>query len=126
MSTLWDTTGTEVLSVLAAERRSAGAVAAGLALTLIAVVEEKSVAVAEQAATVAAQAHPCRLLVVVRRQLDVADRLDAEITVGGRQGPTEAVVLRMYGRLTLHAESVVLPLLAPDAPVVTWWHGPPP
>src|SRR4051794_5044812 len=34
--------------------------------------------------------------------------------------------MRMYGRLTLHAESVVLPLLAPDAPVVTWWHGAPP
>ena len=34
--------------------------------------------------------------------------------------------MRMYGRLALHAESVVLPLLAPDAPVVTWWHGEPP
>jgi glucose-6-phosphate dehydrogenase assembly protein OpcA len=34
--------------------------------------------------------------------------------------------MRMYGRLALHAESVVLPLLAPDAPVVTWWFGDPP
>jgi glucose-6-phosphate dehydrogenase assembly protein OpcA len=34
--------------------------------------------------------------------------------------------MRMYGRLALHAESVTLPLLAPDAPVVTWWHGAPP
>jgi glucose-6-phosphate dehydrogenase assembly protein OpcA len=34
--------------------------------------------------------------------------------------------MRMYGRLGLHAESLVLPLLAPDAPVVTWWHGIPP
>jgi glucose-6-phosphate dehydrogenase assembly protein OpcA len=32
-------------------------------------------------------------------------------------------MMRMYGRLALHAESVVLPLLASDAPVVTWWHG---
>jgi glucose-6-phosphate dehydrogenase assembly protein OpcA len=32
----------------------------------------------------------------------------------------------MFGRLTLHAESVVLPLLAPDAPVVTWWFDAPP
>ena len=53
-------------------------------------------------------------------------RLDAEVQVGGRLGATEAVVMRMYGRLALHAESVVLPLLAPDAPVVTWWHGAPP
>jgi glucose-6-phosphate dehydrogenase assembly protein OpcA len=34
--------------------------------------------------------------------------------------------MRMYGRLALHAESVTLPLLAPDAPVVTWWVGSPP
>jgi glucose-6-phosphate dehydrogenase assembly protein OpcA len=33
------------------------------------------------------------------------------------------VVLRMRGRLARHAESVVIPLLAPDVPVVTWWHG---
>src|SRR3954463_8563603 len=31
--------------------------------------------------------------------------------------------MRMYGRLGLHAESVVLPLLAADAPVVAWWHA---
>jgi glucose-6-phosphate dehydrogenase assembly protein OpcA len=43
--------------------------------------------------------------------------------VGGRLGPCEGVVLRMRGRLAHHAESVVIPLLAPDVPVVTWWHG---
>jgi glucose-6-phosphate dehydrogenase assembly protein OpcA len=53
-------------------------------------------------------------------------RLDAEIVVGGRLGPCEAVVMRMFGRLALHAESVVMPLLAPDSPVVTWWHANPP
>ena len=126
MTTLWDTTGTDVVHALMTERRSAGAVASGLALTLIVVADEKDVATAEQAATVAAAAHPCRLLIVVRRKLEADDRLDAEVSVGGRLGPTEAVVLRMHGRLTLHAESVVLPLLAPDAPVVTWWVGPPP
>jgi glucose-6-phosphate dehydrogenase assembly protein OpcA len=63
----------------------------------------------------------------VRRRPDAAEaRLDAEVVIGGRLGPGEAIVLRMYGRLALHAESVVLPLLAPDAPVVTWWFGEPP
>jgi glucose-6-phosphate dehydrogenase assembly protein OpcA len=84
------------------------------------------VAEAETAATSAAAAHPCRVLIVVRRSLEADNRLDAEVQVGGRLGPIEAVVLRMHGRLTLHAESVILPLLAPDAPVVTWWHGAPP
>jgi glucose-6-phosphate dehydrogenase assembly protein OpcA len=125
-TTLWDTTGADVLSALLVERRAVGAVAAGLALSLVVVVEEKAVKNAEQAAMQAAQEHPCRMLVVVRRQLETADRLDAEVTVGGLLGPVETVVMRAYGRLTLHVESVVLPLLAPDAPVVTWWHGPPP
>ncbi|MCY1138805.1 glucose-6-phosphate dehydrogenase assembly protein OpcA [Actinoplanes sp. Pm04-4] len=123
---LWDTTGNEVVKALAAERRSAGGVASGLALTLVAVVEEKKVREAEAAATIAAAAHPCRLLIVVRSDLEGRSRLDAEIVVGGRLGPAEAVVMRMYGRLALHAESVVMPLLAPDVPVVSWWHQEPP
>lgn len=127
MTTLWDTTGTAVVKALAAERRSAGSVSSGLALTLVVVVDEAHVSDAEAAATRAAAQHPCRLLVVVRRRPDAAEaRLDAEVLIGGRLGPGEAVVMRMYGRLALHAESVVLPLLAPDAPVVTWWYGEPP
>jgi len=125
-TTLWDTTGGDIVKALIAERRAGGAVASGLAVTFVAIVDEKHIAAAEQAATIAAQAHPCRLLMVIRRQVDTADRLDAEVQIGGRLGPIEAVVMRMYGRLTLHAESIVLPLLAPDAPVVTWWYGPPP
>ena len=127
MTTLWDTTGTAVVKALGAERRQAGSVSSGLALTLVVVVDEKRVAEAEQAATRAAAEHPCRLLIVVRRRPDAPEpRLDAEVLIGGRLGPGEAVVMRMYGRLALHAESVVLPLLAPDAPVVTWWYGQPP
>ena len=127
MTTLWDTTGTAVVKALAAERRSHGSVASGLALTLVVVVEEGRVEEAEQAATRAAAEHPCRLIIVVRRRPGAPEsRLDAEVLIGGRLGPGEAAVLRMYGRLALHAESVVLPLLAPDAPVVTWWFGEPP
>jgi glucose-6-phosphate dehydrogenase assembly protein OpcA len=129
---LWDTTGNEVVKALSAERRNAGGVASGLALTLIAAVDEKRVREAEAAAATAAAMHPCRLLIVVRSSLpatsatNAESRLDAEIVVGGRLGPAEAVVMRMHGRLTRHAESVVIPLLAPDVPVVTWWHETPP
>jgi glucose-6-phosphate dehydrogenase assembly protein OpcA len=127
MTTLWDTTGTKVVKALAAERRSGGSVTSGCALTLVVVVDEQDVASAEEAAAKAAQQHPLRLLIVIRRQIEApVPRLDAEVTIGGRLGPGEAVVMRMYGRLALHSESVTLPLLAPDAPVVTWWHGPPP
>jgi glucose-6-phosphate dehydrogenase assembly protein OpcA len=124
VTTLWDTTGSDVVRALEAERRSAGALAFGLALTLVVVTDQEGVAQAEAAAKAAASAHPCRILLVVRRHLEAPDpRLDAEVLIGGRLGPGEAVVMRMFGRLGLHAESVVLPLLAPDAPVVTWWHG---
>jgi glucose-6-phosphate dehydrogenase assembly protein OpcA len=124
---LWDTDGDAVVHALAAERRSAGGVASGLALSLIVVVDEKRIRDAEAAATVAAAAHPCRIIVVARYDVrSEQSRLDAEIVVGGRLGPCEAVVMRMRGRLALHAESVVMPLLAPDVPVVTWWHMTPP
>ena len=127
MTTLWDTTGGAVVRALVAERRTGGAVTSGNALTWVVVVDEQDVQEAEEAATIAASKHPMRLLMVVRRQIDApVPRLDAEVLLGGRLGPGEAVVMRMYGRLALHAESVTLPLLAPDAPVVTWWHGAPP
>jgi glucose-6-phosphate dehydrogenase assembly protein OpcA len=134
MLALWDTKGTEVVKKLAAERRSAGGVASGLAVTVIVVVDATRIRQVEDAATIAAAMHPCRFLIVSRGPVpgpDAAtasakDRLDAEIIVGGRLGPCEAVIMQMHGRLALHAESVVVPLLAPDVPVVTWWHGPPP
>src|SRR3954447_23913847 len=127
MTTLWDTTGSAVVKELAAQRRTGGAVLSGVALTLVVVAEESHVTEAEEAATSAAAAHPSRILIVVRRQIEApVPRLDAEVLIGGRLGPGEAVVMRMYGRLGLHAESVVLPLLAADAPVVAWWHAAPP
>lgn len=123
MTTLWDTTGREVVRALAAERGTGGGVTSGLALTLVVVLDEKDTADVEAAVSTAAARHPMRVLAVIRRQIDApVPRLDAEVEIGGRFGPIESVVLRMYGRLALHAESVTLPLLAPDAPVVTWWY----
>jgi glucose-6-phosphate dehydrogenase assembly protein OpcA len=124
MTTLWDTTGTAVVKALAAERRTGGGVTSGLALTLVVVMEEKDASEVEAAVSIAAARHPLRVLTVLRHQVDApAPRLDAEVAIGGRYGPGESVVLRMYGRLALHAESVTLPLLAPDAPVVAWWYS---
>jgi glucose-6-phosphate dehydrogenase assembly protein OpcA len=124
MTTLWDTTGNAVVAALAAERRGGGGVTSGLALTLVVIMEEKDVADVEAAVSIASSRHPMRVLAVIRHGYDAPlPRLDAEIIIGGRWGPGETVVLRMYGRLALHAESVTLPLLAPDAPVVAWWYS---
>ena len=60
MTTLWDTTGSAVVKELAAQRRTGGAVLSGVALTLVVVADESRVTEAEEAATHAAEAHPCR------------------------------------------------------------------
>ena len=126
-TTLWDTNGAEIVKALL--RRAPRRRRARLRPRADARRGHRREATSPRpraAATTAAAAHPCRVLIVVRRRLEADDRLDAEVQVGGRLGANEAVVMRMYGRLALHAESVVLPLLAPDAPVVTWWHEQPP
>ncbi|HEX3732872.1 MAG TPA: glucose-6-phosphate dehydrogenase assembly protein OpcA [Mycobacteriales bacterium] len=127
MTILTDTSGSEVLAALVDARNSRGGGASSLALTLVVVAEAEAIDEATKAACVAAAAHPCRLILVTRQNpTDAVHRLDAEISVDGRLGPGEAVLLQMRGRLALHAESVTLPLLAPDVPVVTWWQGPAP
>ena len=50
-------------------------------------------------------------------------RLDAEIRVGGDAGASEVIVLRACGDTARDEESLVMGLLLPDAPVVTWWPG---
>jgi glucose-6-phosphate dehydrogenase assembly protein OpcA len=52
-----------------------------------------------------------------------ATRLDAQIRVGGDAGASEVVVLRLFGPLSEHGHSLVVPLLLPDTPIVVWWPG---
>ena len=47
--------------------------------------------------------------------------LDAEIRFGSDAGAGEIIVLRPRGGLVRHADTLVIPLLVPDAPVVAWW-----
>ncbi|MGH3976921.1 MAG: glucose-6-phosphate dehydrogenase assembly protein OpcA, partial [Pseudonocardiaceae bacterium] len=46
-----------------------------------------------------------------------------QIRVGGDAGASEVLVLRLYGPLADHGDSVVVPLLLSDCPVVVWWPG---
>lgn len=62
-----------------------------------------------------------RILVVIPRKGRGAPQLDAEISVGGDDGPGEVALLRMRGELAQHPGSVVIPLLLTDTPVVAWW-----
>ncbi len=106
-------------------RQHLGGPASGMVLTLVVVTDESAQYDVVRAANEAGREHPCRVLVVITRRPDGPSRLDAEIRVG-ETSPGETVVLRMYGPLGQHADSVIAPLLMPDTPVVTWWPGEPP
>jgi glucose-6-phosphate dehydrogenase assembly protein OpcA len=107
-------------------REGGGTIALGRVLTLVIVTGEQDAEEAIDAANSASHEHPCRVIVVVQGTQRGIDRLDAQIRVGGDAGASEVLVLRLYGQLSLHGDSVVLPLLLPDSPVVAWWPGEPP
>jgi glucose-6-phosphate dehydrogenase assembly protein OpcA len=117
---LTDTTTGAIHEALTQARRRLGGPASGMVLTLIIVTNEAEQYDAVRAANQAGREHPSRILAVISRKPKSESRLDAEIRVG-ETGPGETILLRMYGPLGQHADSVVAPLLAPDVPVVTWW-----
>ncbi len=111
----------EVTKAIASERRRKGASASGMVVTLVIIADEENQADATQAAAYSAREHPCRILTVIPRPGRGEPRLDAGINVGDREGPGEMVRLRLRNSLADHPESVVLPLLLADTPVVAWW-----
>jgi glucose-6-phosphate dehydrogenase assembly protein OpcA len=117
---LTDTTTSAISHALTEARRRIGGMTMGMVLTLVIVTDESAQYDAIRSANQAAREHPCRILAVITRKPKADSRLDAEIRVG-EASPGETLVLRMYGALGQHADSVVAPLLAPDVPVVTWW-----
>ncbi len=99
---LTDTTTAAIRDALTRERQRLGGQTTGMVLNLIIVTDEAGQYDAVRAASQAGREHPCRT---------------------GEAGPSQTVLLRMYGPLGQHADSVVRPLLAPDTPIVTWWPG---
>ncbi|MCS0637338.1 glucose-6-phosphate dehydrogenase assembly protein OpcA [Streptomyces sp. LP05-1] len=123
---LTDTTSSKINKALVQGRRALGTPAVGMVLTLVIVTDEENAYDALKASNEASREHPSRTLVVIKRvsrspRARASARLDAEVRVGADAGAGETVVLRLYGEVTDHAQSVVLPLLLPDAPVVVWW-----
>ncbi|GGQ48391.1 glucose-6-phosphate dehydrogenase assembly protein OpcA [Streptomyces flaveolus] len=123
---LTDTTSSKINKALVLGRRAIGTPAVGMVLTLVIVTDEENAYDALKAASDAAHEHPSRTLVVIKRvsrspRDRTRSRLDAEVRLGADAGTGETVVLRLYGDVVDHAQSVVLPLLLPDAPVVVWW-----
>jgi glucose-6-phosphate dehydrogenase assembly protein OpcA len=116
------TTTAAVCKKLVRLRQDVGAMALGRVLTLIIVADPETEAdEAIEAAAEASRQHPCRIIALVLGDTGGDSRLDAQIRVGGDAGAGEVVVMRLHGALSEHGDSVVLPLLLADSPVVAWW-----
>lgn len=120
---LSDTTTNEINTKITGLREEGGALTLGRVLTLVVVVDGDEVLEdSVDAAAFASREHPCRVIVTVPGDRSAARaRLDAQLRVGRDAGAGEVVVLRLHGELADHADSVVLPFLLPDTPVVAWW-----
>ncbi len=126
MIRLENTSGGAISSAISSERHRQGSPTTGMVLTMLILTDEEFQSDATSGAVFAARQHPMRIVTVIPRPGKGTHSLDAEIAVGGDDGPGEVAVLRLRGELADHADSVVIPLLLSDTPVVAFWpsHAP--
>lgn len=116
-----NTTTRDVNKRLIRERDEGGAIALGRVLTLVVSVGDRDPEEAIEAANDASREHPCRVIVLANDTADKASNLDVQIRLGGDAGASEVLVLRPSGQLERHLDTLVMPLLLPDTPIVAWW-----
>ena len=120
--TLTDTTTAKVASSLADCRAKIGTSGgAGMVLTIIIVTDADHQMRALHEASQAAQQHPARVIVVSYLGGRGHSRLDAVVEVGGHDSAGESVLLDFNGEVSRYPQTVVMPLLLPESPVVIWW-----
>jgi glucose-6-phosphate dehydrogenase assembly protein OpcA len=120
MIELTDTNSAEIAAEFVRGRMRAGSPAMGMVMTMIIVVAEEDAETAMGAARQASHEHPARVLGVILGDGRGAAQVNAQVMIG--QGWTgETALIRLKGEVVKHSESVVLPLLLPDSPVVAWW-----
>jgi len=117
---LTDTNAAALQEQLGQLRHRLGGIS-GVVFTLVVVVDQGDYDRAMAAVVDTALEHPSRILLVTNGRAR-ADRLDASIRAG-EDAPGEIVTLKFHGELRKHRDSVVLPLLLPDLPVIVWWSG---
>ncbi|AKV55856.1 glucose-6-P dehydrogenase subunit [Bifidobacterium actinocoloniiforme DSM 22766] len=114
-------------------------------LTLIISTCQADLEQALEAVNAASREHPCRVIAIVTdgkgegsawtpdpgpdhdcfTSVPPADQqertLDAQIRFGADAGAGEVIVLAPVDGLLKHLDALVIPLLVPDVPIVTWW-----
>lgn len=125
--TIRSTTSAQIASRLVKLRQEGGVVALGRVMTLVVLPDDEEIGErAIRVANSASQEHPARIIVVQPHLHSEEEAgLDAQIRVGGDAGASEVVVLRPYGNAEEDTDTLVMPLLLSDAPIVAWWPGVP-
>ncbi len=122
MIDLLDTTSSDIAAEFVRSRRRSGSPAMGMIMTLVIVAGEDEADEAMKVARTASQEHPARILGVIMGDRRGAPQVDARVGIGsGASG--ERALIKLSGEVVKHPQSVVLPLLLPDSPVVVWWPG---
>lgn len=120
ITTLTDTTASDIDQKMIEMRETFGENTIGRVLTLI-IISTGDVEVPLEAAIAASHEHPARVIVVDAEPEATTSGLDAEIRVGRDAGAAEVVILRARGEVLSSLDTLVMALLLPDAPIVTWW-----
>lgn len=109
-----------------------GEAATGRVLTLLISTEDEELENALEVANAASREHPCRVITLVpdlhpdAAADDDDSNLNAQVRFGADAGAGEIIILRPRNGLVRHPDTLVIPLLVPDAPVVAWWPTNPP
>lgn len=131
-----------------------GESATGRVLTLLISADDNELEHALEVANAASREHPCRVIAIVpdthyatdeasasdgaqamektdNPAVDLTDgpaesNLNAQVRFGADAGAGEIIILRPRGGLINHPDTLVIPLLVPDVPVVAWWPTNPP
>lgn len=123
ITTLTDTTASAIDKKMIEMRETYGVTTLSRVLTLLVVAQDDDLDAAVDAAAHASHEHPCRVIVLIMDADADTDGLDAEIRLGRDAGAGEIIVLRARGGVVSALDTLVMPLLLPDAPIVTWWPG---
>ena len=126
--TLKNTTSAEVASRIVKLRDERGSAALSRVLTLLICVPDMiDVDNAIEISDAVSREHPCRVIVIVEPEsTEGTARLNAQIRVGDAAGLSDIIILEPRGEAASNIDSLVMPLLQSDTPVVTYWPVTPP
>ena len=126
--TLKNTTSAEVASRIVELRDERGSAALSRVLTLLICVPDLiDVDNAIEVSDAVSREHPCRVIVIVEPEsTEGTALLNAQIRVGDAAGLSDIIILEPRGEAASNIDSLVMPLLQSDTPVVTYWPVTPP